>query len=138
MKKIYLGESPPSNGRFFYDKDSECKPGVWSHRLFEKEGHDLPESRALTAEQKERHLRRLSDTGVILVDACMCAVNHMEKDVNRDTFVFDCFHRYSSDLLRTLMKGRNVEIPIRFAFPVECGNELLEKLKGQYPDVRRW
>jgi len=131
VKLLILAESPPRSYKFIYDRYSGCPENSLAHRVFADLGH-ISSGETVDDERKEELLQKARTGGVLVLDCCHCAVNHLKgkRSGERNQKVASCFERHTSNLLRAIWEEDHPEL--WFKFPQKRGKGLLAKLENEY------
>jgi len=135
VKFVVLAESPPKSKEFFYRLESDGRGWLGSIILpgFGLDVGDFP----LVGDRKRLLLDNLSSKGVIIIDSCQCACNHLGKRRSpkrkeerelRNNLVSFCYHKHASRILDSILQS-NPCVYILPTFPGGCGRDVMRTLK---------
>jgi hypothetical protein len=139
LTKVILAESPPRSYKFVYDKYSGCPENSLAFRVFVNLGY-VKSGEIIDEDAKDELLRRMAKEGVMIVDCCQCAVNHLKDDASerreRDRLVSRCFDTHTGAFVEDLFLEHCPDL--WFKFPEKQGAVLYARLKAEYKDkIRR-
>lgn len=133
ISTVIISESPPYNGTYIYDPCSECYPKKFSYHVFMDLGYIRPNDGPIDETMKETLLLRMKEDGIIVLDCCHCAVNHLRgfsRMSERDGRVLTCFESFAHEALASI--HQKYEPEMRFKFPSGRGNGLYRTLKDEF------
>jgi len=135
VKYVILAESPPKSGEFFYRLESDGRNWLGSI-VFPGFGLDIGDS-PLVGERKSLMLDDLRSRGVLLIDSCQCACNHLaergsperkeERNLRKD-LVFSCYHKHTSHILDRILVSDSC-VYVLPTFPGGYGWNVIRALK---------
>ena len=110
IRYVVLAESPPKSTDFFYNIDSDGKQWL-GNIVFPGFGLDVGDS-PLVGNRKRKLLNDLLSMGVLMIDSCHCACNHLaergcparkeEKRLRKD-LVLSCYGRHTRHILDQIL-----------------------------------
>ncbi len=105
LKAIFVLESPPASGRYFYNPDGRTGEPLFSAMMRSVLGLD-PHSAA-----KAEGLRKFQEAGYLVVDAAYIPVNKMD-DKERDRVILENLGNLVEDLREQMRKAGKDSAPV--------------------------
>lgn len=135
LKYVVLAESPPKSKEFFYRLESDGT-GWLGSIVFPGFGLGVGDS-PLVEERKKILLDDLTSRGVLVIDSCHCACNHLgkrgsakrkEERMLRKSLVLSCYREYTSHILDKILESAPC-VYVLPTFPGGLGWDIVKALK---------
>ncbi len=99
LKAIFIGESPPNSGKYFYKPEGKISEPLFKNFM---EAMDIPHS------TKAEGLKEFARRGYFLIDATYTPVNGIKDTWKRTEAIFRDFCSFFKDLRFTVGKNKHV------------------------------